>query len=250
MKNQTILFSTPNSGSDWFAATICRGDPEIRYFSEFFNPITNDKYIDELARGFGCEFITTYKNIASLDKTICEEIYQKTWGKERFNFTKENYSVFKIPFFKEKFNCIGLTRKIERSFPPSLRHNVYWRYDCIYNSMLANLDTLPKKTKNKMEISERTLTSIEHKILMCNHIYQEALVNYCNEYDIPIIAWEKLMGRKKDAIKELEKITHYNLDIKSMTNWTITTKQYKKRNFNVYNFHPEIHLRKYRKAIL
>jgi len=235
-----ILFSTPNSGSDWFASMLIAGDPKKRYFREFFNPITNDKYIDDLAGGFGCEFITTYKNIARLDKRICEEIYQKTWQKEQFNFTKENYSVFKIPFFVEKFDCIGLTRKIEHSFPPRRRDHVFWWYDCIYNSMVANFDTLPPKTKKMLKISENTLSSIEHKILMCNHIYQETLKEYCNDYKIPIIEWESLVD-KKEVIKELTKLP-YDLNLEAMVEFALETKEYEPRNFKIYGFNPQTHI--------
>jgi hypothetical protein len=248
MKKQMILFSTPNSGSDWFASAICKGDPEKKYFREFFNPITNDKYIDELSTGFGCEFISTYKNIAQLDKKICDEIYEKTWKKEKFNFTKENYSVFKIPFFVEKFDCIALTRKIENSFPPTRRNQVFWWYDCIYNSMLWNFDVLPKKTKKMIEVSEKTLNTIEHKILMCNYIYQETLIDYCNEYEIPIIQWENLMN--KEVMGELNKIPSFcNLDLKSMKNWILETKEYKQKNFNKYKFDPKIHIKKYQQIL-
>jgi len=243
MKNQTILFSTPNSGSDWLASIIIAGDNKIKYFREFFNPITNDKYTDELAKGFGCEFISTYKNIARLDNSVCEKIYKNTWEKEKFNFTKENYSVFKIPFFVEKFNCIGLIRKIENSFPPSRKNEVYWWYDCIYNSMLANFETLPPKTKIKLEISEKTLSSIEHKILMCHYIYQETLIDQCQEYGIPIIEWENLVGSTKKINTELAKIP-LNLNLEAAINSVISTKKYVAKKFNKYNFHPKIHLTK------
>lgn len=126
MKTQMMLFSTPNSGSDWFAAALLAGNPNQKYFREFFNPITNDKYIDALLPGFGCEFISSYKNIARLDHKLCEQIYEETWGRENFDFTKENYSVFKIPFFIEKFRGIAITRQIENSFPARRRNEVYW----------------------------------------------------------------------------------------------------------------------------
>jgi len=58
------------------------------------------------------------------------------------------------------------------------------------------------------------------------------------------------VGEEKDVIKELKKITHYNLDIEKMMISTLKTQRYKKRNFDVYNFNPETHLRTYRKAIL
>jgi hypothetical protein len=237
MKKQIILFSTPNSGSDWFAQAIYETNPKIKYFREFFNPITNEKYTDKLATGFGCEFVTTYKNIANFDKEICEKIYQETWEKENFNFTKENYCVFKIPFFVEKFDCIALNRKIENSFPPSRRNCVFGWYDSIYNSMLSNFESLPKKTKNRIKFSERNLNSITHKVLMCHQIYQKCLVEYCNFYNIPLIAWESLVGNEHEIKEELKKIP-YDLDIDATTQWLLKNKSYNQKNFDFYQFDP------------
>jgi hypothetical protein len=231
-KDQLILLSTPNSGSDWFSNILAEKE-EKKYFREFFNPITNEKYTDLLANSFGCELVSTYKNIASQNLADCETTYNNTWKKENFNFTKENYSVFKIPFFVKKFNCIALTRRIENSFPPNRKNEVFCWYESIYCSMIKNIDTLPKKTKLQIENSIKN-NSIVHKILMCFQIYQESLIDYCTEYKIPIVRWEILMKEKKDILIELEKTNLKKIEI--IANSIIETRKFKTKDFKKYNF--------------
>ena len=62
MKNQLLMLSMPNNGSDWLVKTITNSQDGCKYFREFFNPGTNPKYSDALGEEFGCEYITFYND--------------------------------------------------------------------------------------------------------------------------------------------------------------------------------------------
>jgi len=227
-----ILISAPNNGTDWICRTIADSERKLKYFREFFNPITNKKYTNELSEVFGCEYVSCYEKIAYYNKEKCKKIYEKTWLKEQYNFTKENYSVFKIPFFVEEFKCFSMTRKVENSFPPTRENEVLCWYDAIFNSMVLNIDNLPSKISNKIRIAKKS-SSIKEKVIMSYVIYQEAMVNYCREYDIPIIEWENLMGDESVLFPEVEKIEF--IDSKRWIDAIIRTRKQKEKDYNSFS---------------
>lgn len=240
MQNQTMLLSMPNSGSDWFASVILKTDSKIKYFREFFNPVANKKYFDCLSEGFGSELTSSYKKIACFSgEQLYEKIYAATWLKEQLNFTKENYSAFKIPFFIKKFNCIAFTRQITNSFPP-VRDEVFDWYEAIYFSMVENIKTLPEETQELMKVSVKICNNRQQKILMCHYIYQKLFLKFCQEYKIPVIRWEFLMGDHKDIIEELKEITFLNKE--SLISNIIQSRKTNHKKFDSYNFNPKNYL--------
>lgn len=138
MNDQIILLSLPNMGTDWLASALVTHNPALRYYREFFNPITNWKYADILATAWGCEIPSTVGNIASPSVPL-EAVYRQTWLNESFNFTKENFSPFRLPFFASRFQVFVLLRTPELVFPPG-RPSVYAWYDALYEGMLADDD--------------------------------------------------------------------------------------------------------------
>jgi hypothetical protein len=226
-----ILISAPNNGTDWICRTITDSERKLKYFREFFNPITNKKYTNELSCAFGCEYVSCYEKIAQYNKEECKSAYQKTWLKEQYDFTKENYSVFKIPFFAEQFRCFAMIRQIKNSFPPNRENEVLCWYDAIFNSMVLNVDNLPIKTSNKIRIAKKSI-SIKEKVIMSYIIYQEAMIDYCKEYEIPIIEWENLMGDESVLFKEVEKIEF--IDSKRWIDSIIKTRIHKERNYDSF----------------
>lgn len=237
MSEQVMLLSSPNSGSDWLAATVCTAEPTARYFREYFNPITNEKHFDLLATEFGCETPSTIDQIVRFDDEKSERIYQETWGKDNFNFTKENYSAFRVPFWTQRFTCFALTRDVENSFRPSRREWVTTFYDAIYNAMLANIDNLPDKTKQQMRITETTVQSLTHKVIMAYVIYQDVLVENCRKHNIPILKWENLMGDEDLVYQELKKVPF--IATEAWAKAVLETRSFKKKSFNKYNFNPQ-----------
>jgi hypothetical protein len=116
MKNQLLMLSMPNNGSDWLVKTITNSQDGCKYFREFFNPGTNPKYSDILGEEFGCEYITFYKKIISFDHSSCEQVYNKTWKKENYNFAKENYSFLKAEFTFRILIALGWSEKLKTHY--------------------------------------------------------------------------------------------------------------------------------------
>lgn len=237
MGKQLMLLSLPNSGSDWFARTVCAANPDVKYFREYFNPITNVRHLDLLATEFGCEMASTMGNIVTFNKERAEKVYQETWGKTDFNFTKENYSAFKVEFWTQKFTCFAMTRDVEYSFPASRRGLITTIYDSIYQAMLSNMEHLPTTTRRQMLITENTVEALTNKIIMAYVIYKNALIENCKKYNVPVLKWENLMGDKYLVYEELKKVPF--IDTESWTKVVLDTRCFSKKDFNSYNFNPQ-----------
>lgn len=65
------------------------------------------------------------------------DIYLRTWRQEYFTFTKENYSVWKIPFFVNHFDIVAVYREPHSLWPPARYRVVTW-YNEVYESILLN----------------------------------------------------------------------------------------------------------------
>lgn len=113
-----LMQTLPNSGSTWLAQTIA-DTLGLRYSMEFFNPARNRKYEDLLARQFGTELISCYRNIAEPGDASIDGDIAATWGREDFDFTKEVFSPFKTAAFARHFRCFVLLRSARETFPPS-----------------------------------------------------------------------------------------------------------------------------------
>lgn len=114
-----LMLSLPNSGSTWFAETIASVIPGCRYAMEFFNPARNEKYEKILARQFGAELISCYRNIASPGDPLIDRDIAETWGREDYTFTKEVFSPCKLQVFTRHFDCFVFWRSEADTFPPS-----------------------------------------------------------------------------------------------------------------------------------
>lgn len=191
MEKPLLILSLPNSGSDWFADTYVKVYPELRYFREFFNPVNNVKYEDILSIEFGSELYSSYKNIAKFDIDQCEYIYKNTWEKENYNFTKENYSAFKIEFLVKKFNCLVWHRELKNSLPPSRLHVRAW-YEAIWYSMIENFDKLDDFLKKIIEFGEKNSSLLNDRIILAYYAYSKKLLFEAKKYNISIINWENI----------------------------------------------------------
>jgi len=140
--NQYIILSLPSCGTDWLATCIQKTHPELRYHREFFNPICNLEHAETLGQAFGCEMIPYHKRIAVPWRNQFETIsdaYLKTWPGSGLNFTKENFSAFKVGFFAGVFKCIGVLRPVHAVFPPPRLRVVAW-YNAIFDSIRGYVD--------------------------------------------------------------------------------------------------------------
>ena len=199
--NQYLILSLPSSGSDWLSRILAKNSELQYYDKEFFNPACNwnfelvdGGYSHILEKGFGCEWASSCKNIAdrnvSLD--LLESIYQETWLRQNYTFDKENYSAFRVPFFKRYFDIVYLYRSVRTLFPPSRARVLNW-YDAIYASLKMNgiVDS---------PIDE----SIRNRVLTAHRICWRELES-SGPY-IPVIDYDILVEGSEIAVREeLEK---------------------------------------------
>lgn len=133
-----MILSLPNSGTDWLCPILAKHGHLRYYEKEYFNPICNLEYGDVLAAEFGCEMVSSYRNIgvrSSAQAGQLETVYSNTWARQSvWNFDKEIFSAFKVPFFNEHFRLVFLHRAFDSIFPPS-RARVWSWYDAIWNGL-------------------------------------------------------------------------------------------------------------------
>lgn len=241
MQKPMMLLSAPNCGSDWLAATLCDSQKGINYSREFFNPANNHKYCDILAKGFGCEYVTCYKQIAENNQDICQSIFNSTWKQERYNFTKENYSCFKIPFFVKEFNCFAFVRDVRDSLPAKRRTPVTSWYLSIYESLFFHKDSLPRRVTQKMDLFLKTPTKIDEKMVFAFCLYQELLAMLCKHFMIPVLEWKLILSLgKNDLIQYLSSSngvvrTFGELNLDSWSDEIIKTRKNRDNEFHIMN---------------
>ncbi len=178
--------------TDWFAATLTKHNPNLKYFREFFNPINNRKYQDTLGLAFGSEMVSNHKNITSPEPPL-EEVFQKTWMKEKYNFTKENYLPFRAKFFSNKFQCFILLRKTELVFPPSRLEVIVW-YDAIYNALIYHKRHLEDEIISLIEFAEKRADTTNEKVVAACEICSRKLAGDAKLLGIPSLDYDHLMS--------------------------------------------------------
>ncbi len=185
------LFSLPNTGTDWFVGLLLRQNPTLRYFREFFNPICNPKYEDELNRSFGCEMVDNYALIAKPIRRH-DPVFERTWAKENYNFTKENYSAFKLDWFLERFDSFVLYRRAELTLPGSRLPVKVW-YDAMYGSLLRNRWTLEPDVRLLVDFAATEADTIAKRTLAAFVIYYYKLLKDANRRNVPVLHYDRLM---------------------------------------------------------
>ena len=131
-----MILSLPNSGTDWLCPILATHGHLRYYEKEYFNPICNLEHGELLSQAFGCEMVSSHRNIGERPNADEETIYRYTWALQNdWNFDKENFSAFKVPFFNEHFRLVFLHRAFDSIFPPS-RLRVWSWYDAIWNGLV------------------------------------------------------------------------------------------------------------------
>lgn len=225
-----ILLSLPNMGTDWLAEKYAQHNPSLKYFREFFNPITNQEYLDVLGTAFGSEMVSNHKNIADPNVPI-EEVFQATWMKTNHNFTKENYSPFRLEFFSKEFKCFVLLRKTELVFPPSRWEVVAW-YDAIWNSLTANKTNLEPQIAKLVDFSERHANTVNKRIVAACEICTQKITTDAKKFNIPVIHYESLMLMSKAELKEYIKGLPGVSDPNHLSELIVTSRRPKRNTFD------------------
>ena len=225
----------PNCGSDWLVSTIQKSNLDLIYNREFFNPAVNIQHRDVIKQAFGSEYVGNYKNIAHFDYESCDKVFKQTWEKTNFNFTKENYSAFKIPYFFDKFFCFAFIRDVRQSLPGSRTIQVSSWYDAIYQSMLCNLDSLSDWIKDAIKKFTSENRSTYEENVFAFLLYQKILVEMCKVHGITVIEYKNLMQFDRDKLTDYLKIFENHLNVKSWVNHIVSSRKNHRRNFNSTN---------------
>jgi hypothetical protein len=195
------LLSLPNTGSDWLAGLFLEQNPGLNYFREFFNPICNPKYENALNRAFGCEMVDSYQMIAKPHGPY-EEVYQQTWAREEYTFTKENYSAFNLRWFHEKFDCLVPYRRVERTLPGRRLQVKTW-YDALYGSLIKNKWGLERDVRVLVDFAAATADTIAKRQVAAFVIHYYKLLKDAHRYNIPVLDYEMLMQSSPEELVPL-----------------------------------------------
>lgn len=188
--SQFMVLSLPSSGTDWICGIIARHGRVEYYQKEFFNPICNPLYREELSRHFGCELPGTMPHIAEPGTiAIMNQIYQETWENHGYTMDKEVWSPFKLDWFKSHFQCLLMYRRMGSVFPPG-RLRVWQWYDCIYHSLVQN-----GRLTHKMHFPLRARAELAHAAC-----WKMMLTS-----GLPVISYDTMVwGTEEDITKEIE----------------------------------------------
>jgi hypothetical protein len=193
-----LLLSLPNTGTDWLVDLLLRHNPGLRYYREFFNPICNPKYEDVLGRAFGCEMVGHYEMIART-RGPWEEVYEQTWAREAYNFTKENYSAFKAHALVRKFTCFVLYRRAEMTLPGSRVQVKTW-YDAMYWSLIRNQAALESDVRSLVAYAGAEADTVNKRQVAAFVIYYYQLLKEAKKYGLPVIDYDNLMRYSHDEL--------------------------------------------------
>jgi hypothetical protein len=181
-------------------ATLVDSQEKCKYYREFFNPATNQKYGDILAEEFGCEYINCYKNIFSYNEEKTREIFEKTWEKEQYGLTKDNYGPFRIPFYKEHFLTFALKRSPLMSLPPKRFVEITGWYLAVYEALLFSKNLFPEVARIKIEHFSSQKTTMSDKMTFAFCLYQEIFLYNCKKNKIPVLDYNELCTRTQNDL--------------------------------------------------
>lgn len=185
------LLSLPNTGTDWFVDQMLRQNPSLRYYREFFNPICNPSYENELNRAFGCEMVDNYHLVARSNGPH-QSVYDRTWAREKYNFTKENYSAFKLDWFASQFDCFVLYRRAELTLPGGRLQVKTW-YDAMYCSLLRNRWTLGPDLRVLVDFAAAEANTLAKRQVAAFVIYYYKLLTDARRHKLPVLDFDLLM---------------------------------------------------------
>ncbi len=195
------LLSLPNTGTDWLVDLVLRQAPHLRYYREFFNPICNQKHEDLLGLAFGCEMVDNYEKIAQRHGPY-EKVYRKTWAREGLDFTKENYSAFKVDWFATRFRCFVLYRRPELSLPGSRLPVKAW-YGALYGSLVRNRASLPRDVRWLLDFAAAEADTVNKRQVAAFAIYYYQLLKSARKHNLPVLDYDDLMHCSPEELAPL-----------------------------------------------
>jgi len=229
LRRPIALLSLPNTGTDWFAGLLLRQNPALRYYREFFNPICNPKYENELNKAFGCEMVENYRILAR-PYCPCEDVYWRTWAREKYNFTKENYSGFKLDWFSLRFDVFVLYRAAELTFPGERLQVKTW-YDAMYGSLLKNKWGLERDVRALVDFACLHADTVNKRQVAAFVIYYFKLLKDAHRYGVPVLDYDQLMRGSTEELSRVLRELPGVRDVERLAQEVSATRRPAKKNF-------------------
>lgn len=202
MKEQFMVVCNANSGSDWLSPILARrvaSGPQKYWQKEFFNPITNNRFAEELSPVFPSESAIGYENFGvrltdDLIQRVLNPIYRKTWAQLDYTFNKEAYTPNFTRWYASKFNVVGLVRTTEDLFPPTKART--W---ATYETMWLGL----RKNGWVLFHSE----SMKSRAMEAHRVMREFLMQELADIGAPVLHYETMVsGSESEVTDEARRI--------------------------------------------
>lgn len=222
--HDTLLLSMPKSGSNFFANTLVKANPNVNYLHEYFNKLHTVQMAEYL--GFPIKRLyTEYFFALEIPKDKFKVMYEVTWQKEDANFTKEVFSNFRVPLLQDYFTLFALYRHRKHTFPTGSSH----LFLPLYQSFASVHFQDPTLKKIQTFVKKHTFTD-EQKDYAIHTVANYIMLRDCARYNIPVIDYKKLLtltGQKLfDYLKETVPATVFTSNLPSLIE-----KERKKGNF-------------------
>jgi hypothetical protein len=183
------------------------GQNGVRYHREFFNPVVSPAEHKKLvAEGFGSE-----KNPSRIVEPVSParlaHIYHATWAISPYNVTKENFSAWRISFFRQYFQIAILLRHPNITFPGTNRWATTTFNKAIFDSLCAHRTRLES---SEVALLDQALAVIDQdddefnnmrRAYVGNSMQYFHLLLVGTRFGIPIIRYEELLTKETGALE-------------------------------------------------
>lgn len=221
-----LVVSFPRSGTDFLCSAIAE-DRAIRYFREYFNPCCNPERAGELARCFGDETLSNHLMLMSDPSSdILDETIGRTWARDGFNTTKENYLASKLEFFVGHFETVCLVRNAAHTFPtsrPDYIAPILWAFQSAgpyRRSFIAR-----ELNELRHFISCVALNDVGDVLLCAYFIHHFALLAACRRFGVPVVRYEDiLLGTETTLGAHLAPFARFGIDIPALSQRLLATR--------------------------
>lgn len=219
-----IVISFPRSGTDFLSRALVM-DSRVRYFREYFNPLCNKDREQALSVCFGDERPTHFLKIMSESPAhVIDQVLSMTWQKDRFNFTKENFSALKLEHLQTRFTTVILIRRLCHTFPT--------RHPEFIVPILSSFLMAPRYREVPLsaELNELrdfltrdvAITDVQQACALAYLVHHYILLDAAQRHDIPILEYEDLVTASENRLREaILPLNVFGLDLQKVADGLI-----------------------------
>lgn len=178
-----MLIAMPASGSTFLIKAFMKTLHTVGITSEIFNYAQS-----RLAEGQ-----TIYPEYSSsfaynISETLLLGEYEEVWLKSNFNFTKEVFFAFRVPFYEDKFQTFILYRHRKHTFPAAMHST----YDQFYESFMRAVHEREILQKIQLWLRGKNINYEQKQLAIHTIAYYQSLSD-AHKLMIPVIDYEQLM---------------------------------------------------------